>query len=598
MNAPQPLMSGDRVDDLHGASEEVGTRQESIRTLYAQMRNSSLAAVVVTTYMVAASWAFTSHLVVLGWGAVQLLSMFCREVLIYSFHKRKPAGAALERWAAYYVVQQAIVGLIWGATIFLFAHPDQPITVALTLCCLYSIGAGAVPAQAYTPTSLYAIVGVLYTLVTVRLVAVGTFEYILLGVASGLFGLTMVGFCRVEAKNLREGFRIRFENRALVAALTAQKAEAEEARNSAELASLAKSQFLAAASHDLRQPLYALSLFSASLRELTLDAEGRNVVARIQDSIAVMESLFDGLLDVSRLEAGVVEVHISDISVDALFDRLSQVFHPIATDRGLDLRFRSDGEWVRSDSTLLEQVLSNLLSNAMRHTSRGGVLVAARPRGEEVRLEIWDTGIGIGQADLERIFEEFVQVHNPQRDRRKGLGLGLSIARRAAALIGSSIDVRSREGKGSRFMVAQPRCRRREVELPEIAPEYMGWGVRTLPVMVVEDDQDVRAALGDLLTRWNVRYDMFADAEPALERVAAGTRYGLVLADYRLPGAMNGLDLIAALMERHPAPFPETVVITGDFDSALIAKAHAQGVPLLHKPLRADVLRRLVGVPA
>ncbi|MEA3054264.1 MAG: two-component system, sensor histidine kinase, partial [Sphingomonadales bacterium] len=391
-------------------------------------------------------------------------------------------------------------------------------------------------------------------------------------------------------------FRIRFENRALVAALTAQKAEAEEARNRAELASLAKSQFLAAASHDLRQPLYALSLFSASLRELKLDAEGRGVVARIQDSIAVMESLFDGLLDVSRLEAGVVEVHMSEVSVDALFDRLSQVFHPIAIDRGLDLRFRSDGEWVRSDATLLEQVLSNLLSNAMRHTSRGGVLVAARSRGAEVRLEIWDTGIGIDEADLERIFEEFVQVHNPQRDRRKGLGLGLSIARRAAALIESPIDVRSRRGKGSRFMVAQPRCRQRDVQMPDLPPEHIPSIRRALPVMVIEDDQDVRAALGDLLTRWNVRFDMFPDSELALEQIALGGRYGLVLADYRLPGPMNGLDLIAAVMERHPAPKPEAVLITGDFDSALIGRAHAQGVPLLHKPLSADVLRRLVGV--
>ena len=560
------------------------------------MRNTSLAAVVVSLYMVAASWAFTSHIVVLSWAAVQAASMVAREALIRGFDKRRPSGADLEIWAKLYVAHQLAVGLIWGACIFLFAHPEQPITVALTLCCLYSIGAGAVPAQSYTPASLYALVGSLFALVTVRLVAVGTLEYVALGIASGLYGLTMVGFCRVQARTLREGFRIRFENRALMDALVVQKAEAEEARNRAELASLAKSQFLAAASHDLRQPLYALSLFSVSLGELKLDEEGRGVAERIQGSIAVMESLFDGLLDISRLEAGVVEAHFSPVSVDDLFDRLSQVFHPIAVERGLDLRFRSDGEWVKSDPTLLEQVLSNLLSNAMRNTVRGGVLVAARSRGAEVRLEIWDTGIGIGDSDLRRIFEEFVQVHNQQRDRRKGLGLGLAIARRAAALLESPIEVRSREGKGSRFLVAQGRCAAPELEARDLTSTFAAPAQRALPIMVIEDDQDVIAALADLLTRWGVPHDMFADAEIALENIAAGGRYSLVLADYRLPGGMNGLDLIAALQKRHPAPLPDAVLVTGDFDSELIGRAHARGIAVLHKPLRADVLRRLVGV--
>ena len=575
-------------------------RHEAIRALYAQMRNTSLASLVITIYMVAASWAFSSRTAIVVWAIVQLASTAFREGLIHAFHKRRPPAAELERWASYYVAHQAVVGMIWGSTMFLFAHPEQPITVALTLCCLYSIGAGAIPAQSYTPRSLYALVGVLYALVTLRLVAEGSFGYLLLGIASALFGLTMVGFCRIQAQTLREGFRIRFENRALVDALTVEKAAAEEARSKAELASLAKSQFLAAASHDLRQPLYALSLFSASLGELKLDEEGRNVVVRIQDSIAVMESLFDGLLDISRLEAGVVRAHFTDVSVDDLFDRICQIFHPIALDRGLDLRFRSDGEWVRSDVTLLEQVLSNLVSNAMRHTRRGGVLVAARPGPSTIRFEIWDTGIGIADSDLERIFEEFVQVGNPQRDRRSGLGLGLPIARRAAALIGATLEVSSRPGRGSRFSLTQPRSGRLEPVRGRGSPG-IAWAVarnRELPVMVVEDDPDVAAALADLLTRWQVRYEIFPDGGPALESVAAGRRYGLVLADYRLIGPLNGLDLIETIRARHPEPRPDSILVTGDFDAGLIGQAHALKVPILHKPVRAELLREILGLEA
>ena len=581
--------------DSPGLSEEEIIRRESILTLFAQMRNTSLAAVVVSIYMIAASWAFTSHAVVRGWAAVQAASMLSREALVAAFARRR-SDSGLERWARLYVLHQLVVGLIWGSCIFLFAHPDQPITVALTLCCLYSIGAGAVPAQSYTPASLYALIGSLFTLVTVRLVAVGTLEYVALGIASGLYGLTMIGFCRVQARTLREGFRIRFENRALVEALTAEKAAAEEARSKAELASLAKSQFLAAASHDLRQPLYALSLFSASLSELKLDSEGRDVVVRIQESIAVMESLFDGLLDISRLEAGVVRAHVTDVSVDGLFDRICQVFHPIALDRGLDLRFRSDGEWVRSDLTLLEQVLSNLVSNAMRHTKRGGVLVAARARPSAVRFEIWDTGIGIADSDRERIFDEFVQVGNPERDRRSGLGLGLPIARRAAALIGAKLELSSRPGRGSRFALTQPTSARLE-QLEGGASPALARAVardRALPVMVVEDDRDVAAALADLLTRWQVGHEIFADGPAALESVAAGRRYGLVLADYRLTGSLNGLELIEAIRNGHPRPAPDSLLITGDFDSGLIGRAHALDVPILHKPVSADLLRTLL----
>jgi signal transduction histidine kinase len=575
-------------------------RAEAIRTLYAQMRYTNFATMVITLYMVGVSWAFTDHQLILAWAAAVLAAAAVRELLIARFRKRAPEGAALERWAFYYVVHQFVVGLLWGSTVFLFAHVDQPITVALTLCCLYSIGAGSVPAQSYTPASLNALVGTVYGLILIRFVATADFDYILLGSASALYGLTMVAYCRVQHRTLMEGFQIRFENRELVEALTTQKAAADDARHKAEVANLAKSQFLAAASHDLRQPLYAMSLFSASLGEPKLDPEGRAVVGRIQDSIAVMESLFEGLLDVSKLDAGVVQPRLADVPVDALFDRISQVFRPIAIDRGLDLRFRCDGEWVRSDPVLLEQVLSNLVSNAIRCTARGGVLVAARGRGEAVRLEVWDTGIGIAEPDRNRIFEEFVQLGNPERDRRKGLGLGLAIAQRSAALIGGTIDLASRPGVGSRFGLAQPRAAppARDVPMIEILAAPCLPASQDKPVMIVDDDVEVRAALSDLMTRWRIRCRVFASADAALQSLADGDRYRLVLADYRLGGRMNGLELLAAIASRHPAPRPPMVLITGDFDAGLVGAAHAQQVELLHKPLRPEALRNLVGAPA
>jgi signal transduction histidine kinase/CheY-like chemotaxis protein len=498
------------------------------------------------------------------------------------------------------VIFMALTGVVWGATIFLFGHPEAPITIALTLCCLYGVSSGSVASQAPNPPSLYAMIGPIFAAVVVRTFATGDFGYILVGLASAGFAVMMARFCRAQSLTIEDGIRIRFENLALVEALTVEKAAAEKARQQAESASLAKSQFLAAASHDLRQPLYALSLFSASLGALKLDGDGRAVVHKIQNSIAAMESLFVGLLDISRLDAGVVQPRPVAVSVDALFDRLSQYFLPIAIERGLDLRFRSDGEWVTSDVTLLEQVLSNLVSNALRCTAKGGVLIAARRCGRDIRFEVWDTGIGIGEADRGRIFQEFVQLDNPERDRRKGLGLGLSIAQRSAALIGGAITLSSRPGRGSRFTLSQP-----STPPPSVRSSFdvePGWNdakltVSTdLPLLIVDDDRDVRAALGDLLTRWGVRFDLVADSEEALARIETGARYGLVLADYRLPGARNGLDLIATIQQRHPAPSPARALVTADFNPDLIAAAHAQGVPLFHKPLGTEKLRALLGL--
>ena len=574
-------------------------RAEAIRTLYAQARTMFAATLVITVYMVGTAAPFTDWQPIAIWTAAVLLNQVLRIVMLRAFDRAAAPDSGLDRWARIYSAHQFLTGLIWAATIFLFAHPDQPVTVALTLCCLYSIASGSVPSGAYYPPALLALIAPLYTAILVRLLIPGTLAYTLLGVASALYGLTMLSLCRVQARSVVDGIRIRFENRDLVEALTIQKADAEKARQTAESASLAKSQFLAAASHDLRQPLYALSLFSTSLGALKLDGDGRAVVNNIQESIAAMEALFVGLLDISRLDAGVVQAQVAPVSIDAIFDRLSQYFRPIAMEREVDLRFRSDGEWVSSDATLLEQVLSNLVSNALRYTKKGAVLVAARRRGGDLRLEVWDTGIGIEEADRQRIFEEFVQVSNSERDRRRGLGLGLAIAQRSAALIGGEISVSSRPGRGSRFSLTQKRTQ------PPTEDERYPVAARALPqfttsrdhpVLIVDDDRDVRAALGDLLARWNIRCDLAVDADDALRRIDGGARYGLVLADYRLPGALNGLDLVAAIAQRHERPLPQFALVTGDFSHDLISAAQARNIPLFHKPLKPSDLRAILGV--
>jgi signal transduction histidine kinase/ActR/RegA family two-component response regulator len=575
-------------------------RAECIRALYAQMRAAGSAALIGVAYMIAAAAFTTPWLTILAWTAVMLTIQAARQILIRGFDRANPDGMSLERWAKIFVVHQAVAGLAWGSCVFLFGHPDEPVTISLVLSGMLLVVAGAVPAQAYTPASFHSLNAAITSLTFVRLVSTGEFAYILLGAITIVFGLAMRSFCSVQANLVRNGFRIRFENEALLREVTMQKAEAEEARRKAEAASLAKSQFLAAASHDLRQPLYALSLFSASLEALKLDDDGREVVSNIQNSISAMETLFTGLLDISRLDAGVVQPRLGPISIDDLFDRLSQYFLPIAIERGVELRFRSDGEWVRSDPVLLEQVLSNLVSNALHCTSKGAVLVAARKRNDQIRLEVWDTGIGIHKRDQQRIFDEFVQVENPERDRRKGLGLGLSIASRSASLINAGISVASQPGRGSRFVLLQPSSHPVFERLPAkslVAEEPEAVHImRRLPVLIVEDDRDVRLALSDILRRWNVDFEVAPNAKTAMMFLEGGKTFSAVLVDYRLPGEMNGLQLVRSIRQSHPLPLPVCTLITGDFDPALIGACNNEPVELLLKPLHIEKLRELLNI--
>jgi signal transduction histidine kinase/ActR/RegA family two-component response regulator len=567
-------------------------RAASIRTLYVQARTSTLAAAVVTAYMVATAWPYNSPAIVGAWLVVQLVSQVARALLLRAFAKSEPPDDALETWARRYTLYMLGAGLIWGLSALLFIHPSTPITVALTLCGLYGLCGGSISGNAYNPAGQVAFTLAIFGCVDARLLATGQTPFFVLAAASSAFAGILVLFTRVQAKAVLEGFDIRFENTALVAALERRSAEAEEARTRAEQANRVKSQFLAAASHDLRQPLHALSLYSASLRGRVFDAEAGRMVDGIQSNIDAMEGLFEGLLDVSRLEAGTITPALGPVSVTALFDRLDQVFGPAAAQSGTDLRLRPTDRWVCTDGALLEQVLSNLIGNALRHAAGGSVMVAARKRGDAVLFEVRDNGPGVAPADQARIFDDFVQLGNAERDRRKGLGLGLAIARRAATLIDADLRVRSEPGRGAVFDLRQPLATA-PAHRPIAAPVFAADAASSLRVLIVDDEPEIRVGLKALLGGWGARVEVAAGAREALALLASDAGFDAILTDQRLPGDVQGLDLILRLRETQDPAIP-CGLITGDMDPALLAACRREGVPLLHKPVKAAALRALL----
>lgn len=368
----------------------------------------------------------------------------------------------------------------------------------------------------------------------------------------------------------------------------------EKARKEAEQANAAKTRFLAAASHDLRQPIHALGLFFAELSDRVHSPETALVISQIEDSISAINSMLNALLDISKLDAGVVKPNIEAFALTELFVRLQAEFQPIALENHNELRIRPTLISVNTDPAMLERMLRNLIGNALRYTENGRVLVAARPRGQNIVCQILDNGTGIPDDQLDEIFIEFHQLQNPARDRRQGLGLGLAIVKRLATLLQHEIKVSSRPGRGSCFSITLPLvCATTESESGRLntklyLPNDSLAGCR---VLVLDDDNAVLEGMQGLLTRWGCEVIAADSPADAMDKVAANVqRLEVLIIDYRLPENISGIEVAGNLQNRLGYPVA-VLIITGDTGPERLLEADASGYPLLHKPVQPAKLR-------
>ncbi len=365
-------------------------------------------------------------------------------------------------------------------------------------------------------------------------------------------------------------------------ALAAAKAEAERA-------SEAKSKFLAAASHDLRQPVQSLTMLMAVLQRQVADKpKAAEAVAMANMAVKSLSGLLTGILDISKLDAGVVEPRVASVDLGALAEKLANEYRPRAAANGLSLRLASCALCGCADEEMLERILRNLLENALRYTASGGILLGVRRRGETVRIDVIDTGVGIPADKQAEIFEEFRQLNNQARDSSQGLGLGLSIVSRLARLLGAEVQVASRLGRGSRFSLS---LRRDHAAPPAkcIKPVLGDPGGR---VLVIEDNADLRRAFEVMLSEWGYTTLSVATAGEALARAEAEDwRFDAILADHRLGPGLNGAGAAAEILRRAQRPIP-TLIVTGDTAKERIAEIHKSGFVMLHKPVEAADLRQ------
>jgi two-component system, sensor histidine kinase len=317
------------------------------------------------------------------------------------------------------------------------------------------------------------------------------------------------------------------------------------------------------------------------------------ILDRMEVSTAAMGDLFSAILDISRLDAGVVEVRRQAFALQPLLDRVYQDFAEEAADKSIILRQQATGTVVFSDPHLVERILRNLVSNAIRHSDQGRVVVGCRKRGKAVRLEVRDTGAGITPENQQRVFQEYVQLHNPERDRTRGLGLGLAIVRRLSELLDCELSLRSHVGRGSCFSICLPLA-----EVSAVSPVAATEGSHVIAegalVLVIDDEAAVREAMDALLTGWGYAVLTAASGDEALTEIDQGkVSPRIVICDYRLRGDENGITVIRRLQAECKQPIP-AVLITGDTAEDRLIEARASGLVLLHKPVHNSKLRAVI----
>ena len=571
-------------------------RADQVATLYAHGHLTTVSMGLGALILCAVMWTEIAATTIVAFGALIAINQLWRAALVRAFERMRPGVAAAPRWGGYWAIGSTLAGALWGAAAIAM-FPESPAYQALLIVCLFGAALGGLNLTAVYRPSFYGFVLPALVPLIVRVAWVGDqVHWFIAGVMSVVLAF-VVGFGHRLNDVLTRSLVIRYENVDLIAELKDRTRTALDARSAAEAANRAKSQLLAAASHDLRQPLHALGLYVAALAARARDAEWRPLVTHVESAANALELQFAQLLDLSRLDAGALAPERGDVVLATLFARIRAEFAPQAAARGLSLRIAPTRLVVDSDPALLERIVGNLVANGIRYTNRGGVLVGVRRCGARTAIDVVDTGIGVAATHRQRIFEEFYRVRNDAQPSpaRRGMGLGLAIVRRFADLLGHEVVVDSREGRGSRFRVLVPRVRHlygkqlRATTGSLVQPAAPSCTERL--VAVVDDDAATLDAMQTLFETWGASVVCGETVESLIAALGDIERYpDLIVADLRLADSRSGIDAVRRLRHELGTPIP-AIIVSGDTGSGAEREARDAGLMLLPKPVVASTLQ-------
>jgi signal transduction histidine kinase len=577
---------------------------ERVADIYAYLPTTTVAMVVGVAVTVTQFWHLVPRPGMVAWLVVLGILGVVRAFMSHGFkHRRSNEREALLRWYQAWRATTLCAGALWGVAAWFFYGYGGATEKLILILTIYSFCMAGMQILSPQHNTFYEFCALCLTPLIVRIALPGDSNGLMLAAyLLVIFGITVM-LARLYRKNNEGLMQIKVRADQLLIQLRAEKAAADAARQEAEVANRAKTQFFAAASHDLRQPLHAMGLFAEALRQRSHDEEVSHLVASINGSVDALEGLFSELLDITKIDTGGVDVTPEHFNVGEIFRKLRLHFEPVAFEKGLSLRFRGVSHNIYADPMLVERILRNLVSNAIRYTNDGSVLVSCRRRDGRMLLQVWDTGVGIREREQERIFEEFYQVPysetlSPQQ--RKGLGLGLAIVKRLAGLIDAPLTLRSESGRGTVFSLQLPPGKAPRARGPsDVAGKApLGLTLDRKFIVVVEDEPAVRGGLEVLLKGWGAQVISFETVaasrawaqavDPALQRP------DLLIVDYRLEQGHTGVEAIQVLRDRFGAEVP-AIMVTGSTMTGHEAEAQAHNFHLLVKPVVPNKLRAMIG---
>lgn len=559
---------------------------EKIEVLFRNTSFTLVTNLLLSGGLVWVLWEVADPGALMGWWAAIIFLVGVRLVLLIGYRHRARQGAV--PWHTYLTVATVLAGAAWGAAGILFFIPTSPIALIFVTIILAGITAGSVPAYSSWPPAQYASIPTALPLAIRYLVEGGDFA--VMGLMCVLYLLNVLASARQVSRVLDQSIRLRLEKQELVQQLQEEKSAAEEARMRAEEANVAKSKFLAAASHDLRQPLHAVNLFVDALRHASDQKRADEVLAHLEASSQSLEELLNELLDISKLEAGLFKPEVCALDLQEILDGLERELRPVADEKGIELGFVATRLKVHSDALMLGRVLRNIITNAIRYTEQGAVLVGCRRMRGGVAIAVYDTGPGIPPEYHQAIFREFYQLGNPERDRRKGLGLGLAIVDGLCRILGHSLTLRSIPGRGSAFFVQVPIAPQKEV-VPIIPREDCLADLQGCSILIIDDEPIICQAMDEVLGNWGCRVLTVESAREALALMDEKEFIpDAIVADYRLREGRTGNEAISEIRKAVDQQIP-ALIVTGDTAPERLREASASGYFLLHKPVQPARLR-------
>lgn len=569
------------ITDSISPDIELRIEAEQIRHIYNQTPVFVPVVMLSSFFVTIMFWPITSPLVGILWCVWIWVVYISLWGLCKRWKKAQPDDASMKAWAKPYIILGWVATASWGIIGVLFFYVDSLNYQALLLIILI-MGAAAVTttSTAYSPTFYSAILLLLPLLWS--LISVGQLIQYLLAIGVVMFSAMMFLLHRNSHALYTSALKLRFINEEMGKQLAMQK-------NIAEHENISKSKFLAAASHDLRQPLHAMSLFHGELCHSNIDEKKQNeLIANIGASIVSMSELLSGLLETSRFEVGVVEANFKFFQVNELFDDLCHEYYTKSQVKNLRFKCVPCSIVVFSDPLLLRRIVCNLLENAIQYTNNGSILLGCRRKGDALSLQVWDTGMGIATEDLRNIFDEFKQLDNPDKDQSKGLGLGLSVVKQLSNVLNHNLSVESVLGKGSMFSLqillnkdneinVEKRCKQANI-VDNLKSSYM---------LVIDDDENIRKGMKELLTSWGCEVMLAFDLNSAVNVIeSSNQKPNVIISDYHLEDSQTGIEIIKKLRLKYAVDFP-SILISADNTLQNNDDVMKSNIMFLHKPVNA-----------